>query len=582
MLRPTLATGLVAALCLLPLAGDGNAQQPGMPGGMSRPQGPLPGGRARGPARESRDTPTGTSVIRGRIVAADTGSPIRRAQVRVFSGELRDSRAASTDAQGRFEFRDLPAGRWQLMASKAGFVSLNFGQRRPFEAGRPIELSDGETMARADLALPRGAAVTGRILDEFGDPVAGARVSAMRYRSVQGVRQLMPVGQDSTDDTGAFRLFALVPGEYYVTAMAQGSMFMMEDSSDTTGYAPTYYPGTGNVSEAQRVAVTVGQEVANITFALTPTRAVRVTGTVTDSTGERVANGFVMLQDTSMSGGGMFMQRGGGRVRPDGTFTISNVTPGTYSLTVNTGMFGPGGGDDAEFANVRITVGNEDLPGISIVTSKGATVVGSIAAAAGSAGTLSTAGVMVMHQPGRPEMMMGGMMRPARVEPDGSFKLTGLQGERLIRINGLPPTWMMMAVMLNGEDITDRPTEFKGTEDVTGLQILVTDKVSEVNGKVTNAKGEPTRDYTVVIFPEDPSKWGYPSRFIRSGRADQDGLYKIRGLPADEPYLAIAVDYLEEGEGGDPDFLEQIKDRATRVSIGEGEVKALDLRIVTR
>jgi hypothetical protein len=553
-----------------------------MPGGMSRPQGPLPGGRARGPAREPRETTTGTSVIRGRIVTADTGSPIRRAQVRAFSGELRESRAASTDAQGRFEFRDLPAGRWQLMASKAGFVSLNFGQRRPFEAGRPIELAEGETMARADMSLPRGAAVTGKIVDEFGDPVAGARVSAMRYRSIQGVRQLTPSGQDSTDDTGAFRLFGLVPGDYYVTAVAQGTMFMMEESSDTTGYAPTYYPGTGNVAEAQRVSVTVGQEVANITFALTPTRAVRITGTVTDSKGERVANGFVMLQDTSTSGGGMFMQRGGGRVRPDGTFTISNVTPGTYSLNVNTAMFGPGGGDDSEFGTVRVTVANEDLHGIGIATSKGATVTGSVVAAAGSAGTVSLAGVMVMQQPGRPEMMMTGMTRPARVEADGSFKLAGVNGERLFRINGLPPTWMMKAVMLNGDDITDKPMDFGGTQEITGLQILVTDKVPEVNGKVTNDKGEPTRDYTVVIFPEDSSKWGYPSRYIRSGRADQDGLFKIRALPPDEQYLAVAVDYLEDGEGGDPEFLEQIRDRATRVSVGDGEVKALDLRVVTR
>jgi hypothetical protein len=141
---------------------------------------------------------------------------------------------------------------------------------------------------------------------------------------------------------------------------------------------------------------------------------------------------------------------------------------------------------------------------------------------------------------------------------------------------------MLKAVTLNGDNITDKPIEFKGTEEITGLQILVTDRVTEVNGKVTDAKGEPTRDYTVIIFPEDSSKWGFPSRYIRSGRADQDGLFKIRALPADEQYLAVAVDYLEDGEGGDPEFLQQMKDRATRLSIGDGETKALDLRLITR
>jgi hypothetical protein len=153
------------ALFVMLLAFEAAAQQPGAPGGTPRPMGPLPGARVQRPPRDPRDTPTGTAIIRGRIVAADTGTAIRRAQVRAFSGELRESRAASTDGQGRFELRDLPAGRWDLRASKAGFVTLRYGQRRPFEAGRPIELADGETMAKAEFALPRGAVVTGRIVD---------------------------------------------------------------------------------------------------------------------------------------------------------------------------------------------------------------------------------------------------------------------------------------------------------------------------------------------------------------------------------------------------------------------------------
>ncbi len=569
------------ALFVVLLTLDAGAQQPGMPGGTPRPAPPLPGARVQRPPRDAGETPTGTAVIRGRIVAADTGAPIRRAQIRAFSPDVRDSRGTSTDAQGRFELRDLPAGRWELIASKAGFVTLRYGQRRPREGGQPIEVADGETMNRANLALPRGGVVAGRILDEFGDPVAGARVQAMRHQSMQGARQLMGVGGDGTDDTGAFRVYGLMPGDYYITAVVS-QMGFAEDTNDTTGYAPTYYPGTGNVAEAQRVTVGVGQEVTNVTFALLATKAVRITGTVVDSKGERIANGFVTLQDASEAAAGMFMQRFGGRVRPDGTFILSNVTPGPYTLTINTGM-GPGGPgtEEPEFASMRVTVGSEDLSGINLVTNKGATVAGSVLPAAGAAATLSTAGLMVIHQPARFDMTMMGM-RPAKVEPDGTFRIMGTHGQRLFRVNGLPPTWMLKAVMLNGDDITDRAIDFKGNEDITGLQILVTDRLTEVNGRVTDAKGEPTRDYTVIVFPEDASKWGFPSRHIRSGRADQDGLFKIRALPPDDQYLAVAVNYLEDGEGGDPDFLQQMKDRATRLSIGDGEVKALDLKLITR
>ena len=104
---------VVVLLMAAALAVEGSAQAPPH-GDLQIPRrGPLPGGRT-GPARDPREQQTGTSVIRGRVVAADTGTPIRRAQVRAMAGELRESRIATTDAEGRFELKELPAGRWDL------------------------------------------------------------------------------------------------------------------------------------------------------------------------------------------------------------------------------------------------------------------------------------------------------------------------------------------------------------------------------------------------------------------------------------------------------------------------------------
>lgn len=571
----------IATLLAFVWLGEPGAQGP--PQGAQPRPGPLPGGRVTRPARDPREPVTGTASIRGRVVAADTGAPIRRVNVRAMSGELRESRMTSTDAQGRFELKDLPAGRWEVSANKAGYVSLRFGQRRPFESGRPIELSDGETMARADFALPRGAAITGRILDEFGDPVAGARVMVQRYQSFQGTRRLVPSGMgDSTDDTGAFRVYGLSPGDYYVSATVRDGAFA-DGSNDTAGYAPTYYPGTGNVAEAQRITLSLGEEQNNVSFALLPTRTVRVMGTAMDSHGKPISNGMVMMVESSeTSAGGFMMMSSGGRIRNDGSFTISNVSPGSYTLQVRTGMMGGpmAGGAEGEFASVPVTVGNEDLTGINIVTNKGATATGVLMTAEGSSAKLNTDGLMIAAQPVRFEPGMGGP--PNRVESDGTFKLTNLAGRRLIRVPTLPPIWMLKAVLLNGSDITDTPIDFKANDEITGLQVIVTDRVTEVNGKVTDDKGEPTRDYTVVVFPEDSGKWAYPSRYVRAGRADQEGLFKIRALPPEERYLAVAVDYLEEGEGGDPLFLEEMKDRATRFQLGDGEAKALSLKLTVR
>src|SRR5207249_3132056 len=155
--------------------------------------------------------------------------------------------------------------------------------------------------------------IRGRVVDEFGEPVAMARVQVMRYQAFQGLRRLMPVGiGDQTDDTGAYRLYGLSPGDYYVSAVLRGGGMMGPDAEDTN-YAPTYYPGTGNVAEAQRVTIALGQEHPNISFSLLPTRTVKVTGTVVDSQGKPLTNGFVTLVDAAdMPGaGGMFMIGGG-------------------------------------------------------------------------------------------------------------------------------------------------------------------------------------------------------------------------------------------------------------------------------
>ena len=131
--------------------------------------------------------------------------------------------------------------------------------------------------------------------------------------------------------------------------------------------------------------------------------------------------------------------------------------------------------------------------------------------------------------------------RPAQVDADGNFVLFNLTGQKFIRVNGLPQEWTLKSVTLNGADVTDSALEFRGSTQSSGLQVVVTDKVSDLNGKVT-ARGEVTRDYTVVVFPDDPAKWAFPSRFVKTARADQQGQFRIKALPADDRYLAVAVD----------------------------------------
>src|SRR6185503_11985962 len=98
-----------------------------------------------------------------------------------------------------------------------GFVTLSFGQQRPFEQGRPLDIGLGQEADKIDFALPRGGVIAGRVTDELGEPLAAVRVQAMRYQYLpNGRRQLTPVNPGgmfgpATNDLGEFRLYSLMP-----------------------------------------------------------------------------------------------------------------------------------------------------------------------------------------------------------------------------------------------------------------------------------------------------------------------------------------------------------------------------------
>lgn len=575
-----LILGLLISLPVAIAAQPPGGARPGTGGGL---------GQRQLPPRDAiaGEAPRGTSVIRGTVVAADNGSPIRRAQVRL-GGQGAQGRLATTDAQGRFEIRDLPGGRYTVSASKGGFVSVQYGQRRPSESGTPLEIGEGQTLEKVVIALPRGSVISGRITDEFGEPVANAVVTSLRYGYSAGARRLMPAGgqnsRDTTDDQGHFRLFGLSPGDYIISAsFRSGGGEATEPSGENTGYAPTYYPGTSSVADAQRVTVALGQEQTSVIFSLIATRLVRVTGAVLNSQGTPMQNGAVMLTPSSTRVNAPALNATlTGRIDGSGQFRVTNVPPGRYVAQVRAqaGRGGPAArvanAATAEFGRQEITVGTEDLDGVVILTGPGARVTGQIVTDTGLAPSIRAQQVTVMARPVEldPSSPAGGI---GRVNDDFTFELTGVFDPRVFRVN-TPQGWHLKSVLLNGQDVTDSPLDLPPGQTVAGMQIVITERATDLSGRVTDARSRPVTDVTVVIFPADEGKWVYQSRFVRAARPDQDGRYQIRGLPPSDDYLAIAVQGLEDGQAGDPEFLASIREHAARLALSEGETRALDLR----
>jgi carboxypeptidase family protein len=550
-------------------------------------QPPAPPQTSPGMPRNLQPPRAGTARLAGHVVAAETGRPLRRAVVRVAGDDPRDARSVSTEADGTWEIKELPAGKYSINVQKGGFVSVLYGQKRPFEQGKPVELGDGQSIDKLDVALHKGGVVTGRIVDEFGEPLAGARVSVMRHRFMQGQRRLVGVsvqgGSDVTDDIGQYRLHGLSPGEYYVSANIN-PVATLEVSADRTGYSATYYPGTPAASEAQRITVAVGQETSEINFALSPARVAKISGTVVGAAGAPAANTMVMLTSagTSMGIGGSPLMSAA-LTKPDGTFTLSNVAAGDYRIEMiaaadveriaqtgtNAGMM------MTQAASVPVTVTGQDITNLVITMQPTSTASGKLVFDGDPPPANAMTGSIVFAMPATPTALPLGGNTFAKA--DGTFELKGLTGKRVIRANP-PAGWYLKEVRVNGTDVIDSPVEFRPGEDLSGIEIGLTRTVATLTGTVQDAKGQPASDYVVVAFAADTRRWGYLSRFVRSARPDLKGGFTISGLPA-EDYLVVAVEYLEPGEEGDPEVLERLRGSATRVTIADAQPKSITLKL---
>ncbi len=550
----------------------------------------LQGGGALPPRdnRPAAPTATGTAGIRGRVFAADNGRPLRRARIQISGPGLPiNGQATSTDAEGRYEIRDLVGGRYNISVTRSGYLRLSYGQRRPFEQGKPFDLAAGQRADNVDFTLPRMSLITGRVLDEANEAISGVRVWAFRPVYFEGRRRLVPEGQPSmTDDAGQYRLLGLTPGSYFVMADIRETWTVVENGVERVmGYAQTYYPGTPGFTDARRVIVGVGQEASNTDFALIPGRAATVSGTVYDSQGRPAAGRQISVGQEFRGPGQTFaMSSMGTTVAGDGTFRMTGLAPGEYKFSVRT-TTDIGSVAVPEGAGMFVTVSGVDIDNIAMMTSSGWSVTGALYTDTGDAVPADVRDrARIVARPLSSDMLpMGPGLGPnadnGRVTENATFNLSGLYGPTRLRVT-LPDDWVVQSIQLDGRDVTDEPLEARSGDTLANLQIVVGNKVNVVAGALTDAKGAATSDGTVLVFADDAQKWLDDSRFVRSARPDQRGTFQMKGLPPGD-YLAVALDYVEDGSWNDPEYLESIRKYGQRIRLGGSGSQTLALKLIS-
>ncbi len=350
------------------------------------------------------------------------------------------------------------------------------------------------------------------------------------------------------------------------------------DDETEKAYAPTYYPGVGSITEARPITVAVGQQLLDINFNLLLVRTARITGIVSNPDGSQTSSGQVNLAPETTGGGGRG-QLGvnfSSRIDWDGKFILNNVPPGRYVLRAR--------GDDAvtpQYAAQPLTV--DSTGDISDVSRSPVSqrLRHRRRDVRGRPGRRTSRQVRITA-PSAENAASIGANPNARVDKDGKFTLNGVPaGLHWIRSGGAPRGWSLKSVIVDGLEVVDTPIALRSGQTLQNVSVVFTNKLTEINGTVTDTRGNPLTEFTVLAFPTESLLWRPLARQIATARPDQNGKFQLRGLPPGNYYLAT-VDPAEQGEWFEPAFLEEHRIGAARISLGEGAVQTNDFRISTR
>jgi hypothetical protein len=528
------------------------------------------------------------AAIRGRVVTSDTGLPIVNASITLQSSAARiavsggdhvyvDGPAARTGPDGGFEISGIQPGQYRLLITP-GAAALRYIQARypdPASAApAALTLRPGDSIDDVLVRLPRAGVITGRVLDGAGEPLALVTIGVFEHL---GGGRILPVRGPGgfparTDDLGSFRIFGLKPGSYIVAATPQPAFTVSPHLAvaQVRDPGPTFYPGTPNAAEAVPIRIASGQEHGGVEFAIAP-RGARHTlrGVVVDSEGHTARGVGLTLQSAAAQALPEGLSRppaGMTTTRGDGAFELRDLAPGEYTIVAKSS-----GGKGAEYAASPVSIA-QDVDGLLVRLQPAGSIRGEIVFDGQAPRALAGLYVRSIVAHGQ-----AGTTMSVQPEADGTFVLDQQFGHSFVRVNEWRG-WHLAAVLQDGKDITNQPTEFSSGS--APVKVVLTRQAGSLSGVTSTADGTPVEG-VVVLFSSDPGTWYERFSTTRLVRSGFDGRYQVDGLGPGS-YLVIALPDDEAAlTGATPAFFQLLAARAAAITVRDRQRVSQPLTIMS-
>jgi hypothetical protein len=515
-------------------------------------------------AKTSRTAGAGdTYRIAGTVVSKTDGHVLANARVTV--SDTKNSQKVEsvvTSEDGKYEFNGLPVGKYSLSARKRGFISAAYDQHEQFSTAIVTGAGlDTETLV---LRLAPDAVLSGRVLDEAGEPVRHATVTVYFDDHAQGVSQIHPFRNTQTDDLGVFEITPLRPGTYFLSARAKPwyAIHRFSDATNSAGpaidrsfdvaYPLTYYPDVTDADSAQPIAIQGGERL-QVDIHLNPVTAIRLTFRVPGNEDSGYPN--PQLEQSAFDGATAADIDGVRMVSP-GIWELTGIPAGRYNIRTQ----GPEGGrltngvdlsKDGEevdtskadaFSSVKVRV---EVPGESSVPKELAVGLRS--------GSRSLAGWQTVDSKGEAELQN---------IPAGSYEFV---------VFGNRKRYSIAHVAAEGAEVSGRVLILTpGAAPSISLR-LVAGNV-EVRG-IAKKSGKGFAGAMVVLVPDEPK--GNHDLFRRD-QSDLDGTFSLPGIVPGF-YTVLAIENGWDLDWSQPEVIAAYAKHGKKIEVGTHGTQTLKL-----
>jgi protocatechuate 3,4-dioxygenase beta subunit len=491
------------------------------------------------------------------------------------------ARTTQTDASGDFLFDNLAPGQYRLGAMHPKYLRAIFGASGNLNAGATLSLAAGQTLTAVNLTLIEPGSISGRVVDEDGDPVTNIDVRVLEFIHYNGRRVSSTVARASSGDNGQFKVERVRPGAYILRMDTQPT-WRGDERAPVPSLKPgqkdirphcSYFGGTHDEGTATPIAVARGIDLPLGNIKILNRVMIHVRGHVRGDPALLEGARVVRMPGTPTSGSAWSY---GADIAKDGSFDMANLWQDTFAIEVlKMGQMAPLGW-------ARVVTGEEDLENVLIDAEPGP-LHGVVKLEEEAQPTTATAGAAPPPKPqGRIQLRAAGipelMQLTAAISSDGSFTIPLVPpGRYLADVIGLPQGSYVKSARYNTIDALEQGLDW-GNDQKGTLEVVISAKAATLSGTVQDDDGKPAPGSIVTLVP-DPVRPPV-ARLYPTAKADDQGMFQFQSVTPGT-YRVYAWQEIGSTAHWDPDFIRPFTGSSERVDLEEGGSGSVKLTWIT-